>query len=351
MECFDFEKEKNKFRDYYESQLDFFREVEATLKKVIESTVEGIAKDSVQSRIKKKEECIKKIEKKYKGQCEKENKARDIKDFISDLIGFRIICLYESDIKIIGNLLKNNFLCVEETDKTEELNQKPNSFGYKGLHLDLELDKNRTNLPEYQKYQSFKFELQIRTVTQHAWSAIEHKLRYKEDNPSIEVERRINRLAALFEMADDEFVSLKTALYEANPKTTEAEPEIEKIINNNTRLLTTEDSIKDKFHTDYFLDSVRVIFRDYPFFIDNASEFVESVLSYDQNYTQQNFEDALKEKFDVVRHYRLISPFNMNPYTMLRHTLYLSDKEKFGQILREDQKRSFEDWLKITDEN
>jgi len=104
---FNFEEEKNNFREYYESNLDFFREAEGTIRKSIEAIVEAIPKDALQSRIKKKEECIKKFEKKYKEKCEQENQPQEIKDFISDLIGFRIICLYESDIEVVGNLLKN----------------------------------------------------------------------------------------------------------------------------------------------------------------------------------------------------------------------------------------------------
>jgi hypothetical protein len=57
-----------------------------------------------------------------------------------------------------------------------------------------------------------KAEIQIRTVLQHAWAAISHKLQYKrEDDVPAPLRRKLFRLSALFELADDEFISLREA--------------------------------------------------------------------------------------------------------------------------------------------
>ena len=97
---------------------------------------------------------------------------------------------------------------IEKTDKTREIEETESEFGYKGLHLDLKLDDERKILPEYVGFGDQQFEVQIRTIVQDAWSEVDHKLKYKKEIPS-DIKRRIYRLAALFELADQEFESIK----------------------------------------------------------------------------------------------------------------------------------------------
>ena len=82
-----------------------------------------------------------------------------------------------------------------------EIEETESEFGYKGLHLDLKLDDERKILPEYVGFGDQQFEVQIRTIVQDAWSEVDHKLKYKKEIPS-DIKRRIYRLAALFELAD-----------------------------------------------------------------------------------------------------------------------------------------------------
>jgi hypothetical protein len=63
-----------------------------------------------------------------------------------------------------------------------------------------------------------RFEIQIRTVLQHAWAEVEHDLGYKpavdgsdEVVPEI-IRRRFSRIASLLEIADQEFVSIRRDL-------------------------------------------------------------------------------------------------------------------------------------------
>jgi GTP pyrophosphokinase len=116
--------------------------------------------------------------------------------------------LYESNIATAVETLKSGFEVVDITDKTRELEDNEDRFGYKGLHLDLRLNAKRKALPEYQKLSEYQFEVQVRTIVQDAWSEIDHKLKHKKGLPS-GLKRRVYNLAGLFELADREFDSIR----------------------------------------------------------------------------------------------------------------------------------------------
>ena len=62
-------------------------------------------------------------------------------------------------------------------------------------------------------------EVQIRTVLQHAWASVSHKLQYKRESEiPAALRRRLTRLAGLFELADDEFLALRLADSEVREK-------------------------------------------------------------------------------------------------------------------------------------
>lgn len=85
-----------------------------------------------------------------------------------------------------------------------------NEFGYRSVHYVVSLSEQRTNLPEWRNLANLKFEIQIRTVLQHAWASISHTLQYKHENDvPTTLKRQLFRLAGLFEIADEEFVNIK----------------------------------------------------------------------------------------------------------------------------------------------
>lgn len=179
MPSLDFEKEKQVFRDYYDENnglLDGARASFITLVNSLIRSSSDIALSKIEGRVKDRDECLKKFSRKYRTALESEGEEYRIIDHITDLIGLRVVCLYEDDIVKIKDLLCEHFDVIDITDKIAQIENTENSFGYKGLHLDLKLNERRRGLPEYSKFIDFRFEVQIRTIIQDSWSVLDHKI-------------------------------------------------------------------------------------------------------------------------------------------------------------------------------
>lgn len=129
---------------------------------------------------------------------------------ITDQVGARIIIYYPSDVDEVCSLLRGQFIVDEASsvDKRSEL--AADQFGYSSVHLLCQLSASRSDLVEWSMFTSILFEVQVRTVLQHAWASISHALEYKQEaDVPPQFKRRLNRLAGLLELADAEFLSLK----------------------------------------------------------------------------------------------------------------------------------------------
>lgn len=175
--------------------------VEGLLKDLLEN--EAIIPHQINSRVKTEDSLTKKILKKDKYKSLNE---------ITDIIGFRIITYLESDVDKVEELIRKEFQ-IDLANSIDKRQQTANEFGYRSLHLVSQLDDSRLKLTEYKKYSEIKFEIQIRSILQHAWAEIEHDLGYKSKSslPN-NTKRSFNRLAALLESADIEFDRLKKDL-------------------------------------------------------------------------------------------------------------------------------------------
>lgn len=199
MPSLDFDTEKATFRAYYEDNRPLLDDAIDSFSALITSLINHagiVAVSKLEGRVKEKEECIKKFTRKYRTDLEAKSEPYTIKDHLTDLVGLRLVCLYEDDIEKVRSVLAEQFEVVEVTDKISQIENTEGSFGYKGLHLDLRLNPGRRVLPEYARYADLRFELQIRTVIQDSWSILDHKIKYKKSIPN-RLKRRINTLAAL----------------------------------------------------------------------------------------------------------------------------------------------------------
>ena len=95
---------------------------------------------------------------------------------IQDQIGARVIVFYTSDVEPVGERILKYCRHIEVATKEPNTDAE---FGYFGKHFVLALPPDC--VPggiEIERAPKF-FELQIRTLFQHAWSEAEHDLAYK----------------------------------------------------------------------------------------------------------------------------------------------------------------------------
>ena len=128
---------------------------------------------------------------------------------LTDLVGIRIIAYYKEDVDRIGEIIIREFDVDWENSIDKAQTLEPDRFGYLSVHYVVSLSSPRKELTEWEAFANIKAEIQVRTILQHAWAAIDHKLTYKavEEAPK-KLRRRLFRLSALLELADDEFSNL-----------------------------------------------------------------------------------------------------------------------------------------------
>ncbi len=130
---------------------------------------------------------------------------------IHDMIGVRITTYHSTEIPVTLSVLQDSFTVHKSVDKAAET-RISGGFGYGSHHLSLEVDENNEDL---QDYVGLVFEVQVRTVLQHAWAEFEHDIRYKRAGVSVgasidgelnpEVDRMFTLAAGLIELADQQF--------------------------------------------------------------------------------------------------------------------------------------------------
>lgn len=132
---------------------------------------------------------------------------------IEDWCGIRIVCYYPSDVENICALVRSEFNVATEENTAGRL--APQEFGYRSTHFVLTIKDGWLEAPNYRGLRTLKAEVQVRTVLMHAWAEIEHKLAYKnQDQVPHEFKRKLYRLSAKFEEADEQFEDLRVGLAE-----------------------------------------------------------------------------------------------------------------------------------------
>lgn len=137
----------------------------------------------------------------------KGSKYRDIYD-ITDILGLRVITFYIDDVDKVASMMERLFEIDWENSIDKRKVHEIDSFGYLSLHYICRLQD-----PEYPQLSRIRFEVQMRTVLQHAWANMNHDTGYKSgvEIPKVYL-RNLSRLAGMLELVDDEFSRIRREL-------------------------------------------------------------------------------------------------------------------------------------------
>ncbi|RQT33446.1 GTP pyrophosphokinase family protein [Burkholderia contaminans] len=167
---------------------------------------EGIRFVDVASRVKTRASLEEKLARKGEGRY------KNIAD-VTDICGVRVITYFEGDVRRVCDILEREFDVDQENSIDKSQPADPDRFGYRSVHFVVSHTEDRNALREYRRFLSFKVEIQIRSILQHAWAEIEHDMGYKSaDEVPTPVKRRFSRLAGLLELADEEFMTIRKEL-------------------------------------------------------------------------------------------------------------------------------------------
>lgn len=133
---------------------------------------------------------------------------------IHDVVGVRVTVFHSTEIPVAIGALQQSFRVERSVDKTAET-RISGGFGYGSHHLILTVDENSTDIEELADYQGTSFEVQVRTVLQHAWAEFEHDVRYKRGIDVVDprVDRAFTLAAGLIELADQQFDQIAALQY------------------------------------------------------------------------------------------------------------------------------------------
>ncbi|MBP5333138.1 MAG: hypothetical protein J6Y66_03110 [Bacteroidales bacterium] len=147
-------------------------------------------------------ECRVKTEHSLAGKLElKGSKYASLGD-LTDIIGLRVITFYIDDVDKVASAVERLFTVDWENSVDKRKLHDIDSFGYLSLHYICKTP----GCP-------YRFEIQMRTVLQHAWANMNHDTGYKS---GVEIPTRyrrdMSRIAGMLELIDDEFSRIRTEI-------------------------------------------------------------------------------------------------------------------------------------------
>lgn len=153
---------------------------------------------------------------------------------VTDISGIRVILYFETDVDRFSKLISSSF-CIDEKNSSNKNDLLlTDRVGYRSTHFVCDLGSDRNKVPEYGKLSGLKFELQVRTVLQHAWAELSHDREYKFSGvlPN-EIQRKLFLYSGLLEIADRGFAELSAEIdeYAKNVKSDTANGKLDVEIN------------------------------------------------------------------------------------------------------------------------
>lgn len=192
----------------YRRQRPLMLEVESRItKRLNEYLAEtDVVVAAVESRVKTEDSLAGKLERKG-------SKYKSLAD-ITDIIGVRIITFYLDDVDVVASAVERLFEVDWQNTVDKRRLHALDSFGYLSLHYICRMpDMPCGTAGAPSDVKPYRFEIQMRTLLQHAWSNINHDTGYKS---GVEIPREyirnLNRIAGMLELADEQFSRIRAEL-------------------------------------------------------------------------------------------------------------------------------------------
>lgn len=195
------------FHRDYEDRCGILEDLGPVVERLIQELLRaaGIDAHSIRHRIKTKDSLQRKVGTK--------DASYDGLGDVHDLLGLRVITFFPGEVDRAAKVIEREFTIDHENSVDKRALLDPDRFGYLSLHYVASLDESRAQLTEHARFENQKFEIQIRSILQHAWAEIEHDLGYHTAGAIPDsFRRRFSRLAGLLEIADDEFETLRNEI-------------------------------------------------------------------------------------------------------------------------------------------
>ena len=198
--------EKAAFADWYQTQLSRYEDRAVQLESFVRDQLTDKAYDLhiVSARAKSADSLRQKLLRKDYTDPQRQ---------MTDLVGVRVITYYAEQVDAIATRLREGMTVDEgnSLDKRQELIDRFR-FGYRSVHIVGKLNTRHKRDRQYTDLHDQAFEVQVRSVLDHAWAEVEHELVYKSGATfPIEYQRRFAAVAGAFEILEREFLSLKAS--------------------------------------------------------------------------------------------------------------------------------------------
>jgi putative GTP pyrophosphokinase len=129
---------------------------------------------------------------------------------IQDQLAARVVVFYLADVEEICVIVKKYFRSIEERTIVPD---SPSEFGYEGKHFILFVPDDLVDTSWTRSDYPTFFELQVKTLFQHAWAEADHDLDYKSTSGlSVDQRRQVAFTAAQAWGADRVFEELASEL-------------------------------------------------------------------------------------------------------------------------------------------
>jgi ppGpp synthetase/RelA/SpoT-type nucleotidyltranferase len=192
------------FEESYARDIAFYRNYASVVQEHLRSRLadSGISVHAIFARAKEPDALREKLRRK---------RYADPQNEVTDLVGARVIVYYADEVDSVATFVTAALANVDDensVDKRSDL--KTREFGYRSVHIIACLPGDVLALSNLPSEQPMRFEVQVRSILDHAWAQIEHEIVYKSGiSYPAELTRRLSSVAGTLEMIDREFIAIR----------------------------------------------------------------------------------------------------------------------------------------------